>query len=259
MEKTNKKIIIIALIMSLITAALVYIYVSNNTSAKEAPVIEYAEVYVAARTIPAGTEITKEDVKQVKVAKELANANAAADMADIAGKRAKESIIEGEQFMIERLSDGKDMSMSFSIPDGMRAVSMNVNEQIGAAYLLRPGDYVDIVASFEQEEESQADADKHYPRITRVILQNVQVLAIGQDTDVPPGKLTELPATVTLAVKKEDVEKFVYASEYGILRIALRPADDKSVISSQGVMRADVTGDKGVYIEQHDNDGGSGN
>jgi pilus assembly protein CpaB len=258
MEKTNKKILIIALIISLVTAALIYIYVSRNTSAAEAPVIEYAEVYAAARTIPAGSEITREDVKPVKVAKELANANAAADMGDIVGKRAKESIIEGEQFMKERLSDGNDMSLSFSIPDGMRAVSINVNEQIGVAYLLRPGDCVDVVASFEKEEESSVDTVKYHPRITKVILQNVQVLALGQDTDVPPGKLTELPVTVTLAVGKDDVEKFVYASEYGILRLTLRPADDKSVISSQGIMRSDVTGGKGVYSEPCDSSG-SGN
>ena len=249
MEKTNKKILIIALIMSLITAALIYIYVSRNTSAPEAPVIEYAEVYAAARTIPAGAEITREDVKTVKVAKELVNANAAADIGDIVGKRVKVSIIEGEQFMKERLSDGNDMSLSFSIPDGMRAVSINVNEQISAAYLLRPGDYVDVVASFEKEDEENKDTIKHYPRITKVVLQNVQVLALGQDTVVTPEKLTELPVTVTLAVRKDDVEKFVYASEYGILRLALRPADDKSVISSQGAMRADVAGEKGVYSE----------
>ena len=140
--------------MSLFTAALVYIYISSNTSTK-APEIEYAEVYAAARTIPAGTEITRADVKLIKVAKELVNANAAADIGDIAGKRAKESIFEGEQFIEERMSDGNDMSMSFSIPDGMRAVSFNVNEQISVSYLIRPGDFVDIVASFEKEEESR--------------------------------------------------------------------------------------------------------
>lgn len=258
MEKANKKIIIIALIMSLFTAALVYIYISRNTSTK-APEIEYAEVYAAARTIPAGSEIARADVKQVKVPRELVNAYAAADISDIEGKRAKEVIIEGEQFMEERMSDGKDMSLSFSIPDGMRAVSFNVNEQISVSYLIRPGDFVDIAASFEKEEELLGGTEIYYPRMTKVILQNVQVLAIGQDTDLPPGKLAELPATVTLAVKKDDIEKFVYASEYGILRLALRPVEDKSVIGSTGVTRADVTGVKGMYSEMNENNGESGN
>lgn len=258
MEKTNKKIIIIALIMSLFTAALVYIYISSNTSTK-APEIEYAEVYAAARMIPAGTEITSADVKLIKVAKELVNANAAADIGDIAGKRAKESIFEGEQFIEERMSDGNDMSLSFSIPDGMRAVSFNVNEQISVSYLIRPGDFVDVVASFEKEEESRGDTEIYYPRMTKVILQNVQVLAIGQDTDLPPEKLAELPTTVTLAVKIDDIEKFVYASEYGMLRLALRPVDDKSAVGSTGAVRTDVTGVKGMYTETNENDGESGN
>ena len=64
---------------------------------------------------------------------------------------------------------------------------------------------------------------------------------------------------MTLAVKIDDIEKFVYASEYGILRLALRPVDDKSVIGSTGTVRTDVTGVKGMYTETNENNGESGN
>lgn len=246
MEKTNKKIIVIAVFLSLITAVLVYVYVTGSKSTA-APEIEYATVYVAAKTIPARSMIAGTDLKQVKIAKELLSASAVTDINEMTGKRALERIIEGEQIIKERLADEKSMSLSFRIPEGTRAVSLNVSEQIDVANLLRPGDFIDVVASFEKEEEDNGQIIKFYPRITKTILQNIQVLALGQDINLPADKLKELPTTVTLAVKIEDVEKFVFASEYGILRLALRSADDNSGNSSSGTIRGDMTGTKGVY------------
>lgn len=245
MEKANKKIIVIALFLSLITAVLVYVYISGTKTA--APEIEYATVYVAAKTMPARYKITSTDVKQVKIAKELLNPNATKEINEIIGKRLKDSIIEGEQIRNERLADEKSMSLSYNIPEGTRAVSINVNEQIDVANLLRPGDFVDVVVSFEKEEEDNGQITKIYPRMTKTVLQNVQVLALGQDVILSADKLKEQPSTVTLAVKKEDVEKFVFASEYGAMRLALRPLDDNSDNNTQGIIRGDMTGTKGVY------------
>ncbi len=245
MEKANKKIIVIALFLSLITAVLVYVYITGTKTA--APEIEYATVYVAAKTMPARYEITAADLRQVKIAKELLNPNAIKDIVEITGKRTKERIIEGELILNERLADKNNMSLSYILPQDSRAVSINVNEQINVSNLLRPGDFIDVVASFEKEEDDDGQTKKYYPRMTKTILQNVQVLALGQDSTLPPDKLKELPTTVTLAVKIEDIEKFVFASEYGTLRLVLRPLDDINVLPSQGIIRGDMTGAKGVY------------
>ena len=245
MEKANKKIIIIALILSLATAVLVYVYISGSKT--PAPKIEYATVYVAAKTMPARYKITNEDITQVNIAKELLNANAVSDINEIVGKRLKGSIIEGEQIRKERLVDADKASLSFNLPAGTRAVSMNVNEQVEVAGLIRPGDFVDILVSFDNTEEDNGQIIKIFPRITKIVFQNVEILALGQDLSLSPDRLQELPATITLAVKKEDVEMFVYASEYGSLRLALRPVDDEAIIPSQGIIRGDLTGAKGVY------------
>lgn len=245
MEKANKKIIIIALLLSLVTAVLVYVYISGQKA--PAPKIEYATVYVAAKTMPARYKVTNEDITQVNIAKELLNANAVSDINQIVGKRLKESIIQGEQIRKERLVDEDKASLSFNLPEGTRAVSMNVNEQSVVAGLIRPGDFVDILLSFDAGEENDGQTITVFPRNTRTILQNIEVLALGQDLSLPPDKLQGLPSTITLAVKKEDVELFVYASEYGSLRLALRPVDDEEIISSQGVLRSDMAGTKGVY------------
>lgn len=245
MEKANTKIIIIALVLSLITAALIYFYITADKT-EAPPEIKYATAYVAAGNIPARSEINMEHIKQVKIAEELLNTSALSDPKDIVGKRTKESIIAGEQFMPQRLVDEDNMTLSYYIPEGKRAVSMNISEQSSVAYLLRPGDYVDVIASFAKENEEDGEVTKTYPNISKVILQNVQVLALGQDINISADKLSEAPLTVTLAVGKNDVEKFVFASEFASLKLALRHVEDKSQSETDGIIRSNVTGSKGV-------------
>lgn len=247
MEKANKKIIFIALFLSLITALLVYMYLSGPKTA--APVVEYANVYVAAKTMPARYKITNADIKQVKVAKELLNSSTITDMKDIEGKLTLESIIAGEQIVKERLVDEEGVLLSYGLPKGTRAISIKVNDQINVSSLMRPGDYVDIVASFEKDEEDNGQTTTVYPRVSKIVLQDVKVVALGQDMTLSVDKLKDLPVTVTLAIKEEDVEKFVYASEYASIRMALRPVGDESIADTKGAFRQDVTGTKGIYTK----------
>jgi len=257
MEKTNKKIIAVALALSLITAVLIYVFISDKQNIS-APQIEYATVYVAAKTIPARAEITNADVRQAKTAKELLHSGAVTDIGEIVGKRTLESIIAGEQIIRDRLADEKSMTLSYSVPEGTRAVSINVNDQINVAQLVRPGDYVDIIASFEKEEEENGQVTKYYPRMTKTVLQNVKILALGQDMVLTSEKLKEPPTTVTLAVKAEDIERFIFASEYATLRLVLRPLDDDLQNASPGIIRPDVTGSKGSYTKQSENRSSAG-
>jgi len=248
-EKKNRKMLIIALTLSLITAALVYIYISG-IEPQQVPETEYMSIFAAARTIPEFTQITATDIEEIKVPKDLYTEDMVTDKEQIIGKWAVQSIIKGEFVRNARLADDKSLYFSYTIPEGTRAVSMNITEQVNVANLPRPGDYVDVVASFNREEDMHGDQTVTYPKITKVILQNVKVLALGQDTRLPADKLSEQPMTVTLAIRKEDVEKFVYASEFGIIRLALRTAGDESLIRTDGVMREDVTGLKGVIVTE---------
>lgn len=247
MEKANKKIILIALALSLVTALLIYMYISGPKT--EAPKMEYATVYVAAKTMPARYKITDADLKQVKIAKELFNSSAISDVSEIIGKLTMERIIAGEQIIRERLADEEGVMLSYSLPVGTRAISINVNEQINVTSLIRPGDFVDVIANFGKDEEDNGQTVKVYPSMTKTVLQNVKVLALAQDMTLSVDKLAELPVTVTLEIKKEDAEKFVYISEFATLRLALRAVGDDTEATSEGVGRADVSGAKGVYTK----------
>jgi len=245
MESVNKKVLLIALVLSLFTSILVYVYLSSASS-KPAE-IDYVNVYVAARTMPAKYKITDSDIKTVKTVKELLNSKAVLIKSEIIGKRLKESIIAGEEILSDRLIDEGKTILSFSMPEGKRALSINVNDQIAVSGLIRPGDFVDIIVSFEKEEVDNGTTTAVYPRITKTLLQNVEILALGQDQVVGDEKLKDELKTVTIAVNQDDVEKFVFASEYGVLRFSLRHADDSAIKDTQGVTREDVVTGKGAY------------
>lgn len=244
MEPVNRRIILIAIIMALFTSFLVYIYIKKATTKPE--VVEYVNVYVATKTLPPKHKITDADLKQVKVTREYLNSNAVLNKADIVGKRLKDSIIEGEQILRDRLVDENKMALAYSIPEGKRAVSINVNDQIAVSHLLRPGDFVDVIASFEKEEDEDGLNKTVYPRITKTIIQNAEVLALGQDQRIAEDKLKEPPKTITLAVDPQETEKLVFASEYAVLRLALRPADDDRNVNTQGILRNDIVPGRGV-------------
>lgn len=246
MESVNKKVIAIALVLSLVTALLVYVYV-NKATVKPAVVQETSTVYVAAVTLPPKHKIVETDIKQIEIPGNMVNNRAVLDKAAILDKRVTDTVVEGEQIVLDRLADGKNDSLSFKVPEGMRAVSINVNEQTAVSNLIRPGDFIDIIVSFDKEEVEKQDSKTVYPRITKMTIQNVEILAFGQSMSSNEGTGAEAPSIVTLAVSPQDAEKLVYISEYAVLRFALRGTDDKEIVNTPGILREDTVPGKGSY------------
>lgn len=230
MGSVNKRVILIALILALFSSFLIYVYIKKATTAPD--MTEYADVFVAARTMPSKHMITEADIKTVKVSRNYIHPKAILNKGDIVGKASIDSIIEGEQILSDRLVDGNNSALAFNIPEGKRAVSINVNEQTQVANLIMPGDFVDVIVSFNKEDIS--------PAITKTVIQNIEVLALGQQQIISDKKPAELPKTVTLAVSLQEAEKLVYASEFGVLRLALRRVNDKSITNTTGAVKVNL-------------------
>lgn len=228
METVNKKVILISLFLAVLTTAMVFLYVKKATT--KAEVIEYVNVYVAAKTMPEKYLIKEQDIRQFKVTKEYVGKNAVMNAADIIGKRLKDRIIEGEQILLDRLVSDENVTLSFNIPKGKRAISVNVSEQTQVANLLRPGDMVDVIGNFPEKDQTNPD-------ITKIILQNIQVLALGQKTNLSEEEKNELPKTVTLAVLPQEAEKLSFAAQFGTITLALRGVEDGEKSNSNGVIR----------------------
>lgn len=238
MENMNKRLAVLAVGMALITSFLVYFYLSQ---ASDKDVVQQTKmVYVAKTEIPAKVVIQSDMVSQVAVPVDIAIPMGVTEAKEIIGKMTKERIVKGEAILAEHLYSNEKTTMAYVVPNGKRAVTIGVNEVAEVGDFITPGDYVDVIATYEEKDKDLGNKKIFYPKLTKVILQNIQVLGIGQNMEETKETAKALPVSVTLAVTLEEAEKLILSDESGVLRLALRPAFDNKIVNTNGYIRDDV-------------------
>ncbi len=235
---SNKKVLLLALICGLITAVAVNFYLKSVREA--ASNVKTKKVAFANARIPSRTLITPEMISFKDIPVNVAHGSAAADPSQVVGYMTRAEIEAGEQILQTKLvpRESTGATLAYTVPLGMRAISVSVNEQTAVAGLLNPGDRVDVLGTVEVEIPSR-DPNVNTIKLTKthLILQNVEVLAVGQNYSAPGGQQGDgkdqkksVPATVTLAVKADQVQLLVAIidNNKGKLTLALRAPADKS-------------------------------
>jgi len=135
--------------------------------------------------------------------------------------------------------------MTYIVPQGHRAVTVAVNEVAGVAGFISPNSRVDVVLT----SPLPGDKDKD-DNISKVILQNVPVLATGQVTEQKDGKPTVVP-TVTLDLIPDDAEKLIVGAKKGSLQLLLRNMIDIDAVKTPGATIANALGrgERPVYAK----------
>lgn len=227
----NKKIVLWTVILTLITSIAVVYYLDSYRKAIDNR--EYVKVAVAKNTIPNRTRINKDMVELVTRDKEYVHPNALTDLNAIVGSITTTKIAEGDEILRDYIANQNDISkgLSFVVPEGMRAITVPVNEVSGLNYMVRPGDIVDVIATINLEKELEDGKIKSFLQ-SNYVLQMVFVLAtndnLGYDEGFDsPNNSSSRKNTVTLAVHPEHALPLAIASDYGTIRLLLRnPVDD---------------------------------
>lgn len=238
MENLNKKIAILAISMALLTSFLVYFYLSGINN--QDPKAKQKVIYVAKEDIPAKVVIRQDMLVQSKVPVDITLPMGISDINQIVGKMTRERIIKGEAILEERLFPDKKTTMPFIIPQGKRAVTIGVNEISEVADFITPGDYVDILVTFEEKDKDYGNKKVYYDKFTKVVMQNILILGVGQSLEETKKPTKELPTSVTLAVTLQEAEKLVLADESGTIRLALRPALEEGTTETYGIIREEL-------------------
>lgn len=76
---------------------------------------------------------------------------------------------------------------------------------------------------------------------TQIVLQDVEVLTIGQKIEPEPGGKAENVGVVTLLLKPEDAQKIVLASTQGTIHFVLRNGADRGRVTAAPVRIAQIT------------------
>jgi pilus assembly protein CpaB len=191
-------------------------WVANNwLQMRLTPTAEAATtpVVVAALKIPYGQKIERIHIKTINLPDGTVPAGTFSDQAAVLGKVADQTIFPGEFLINERIVEKLGGStLSALVTPHMRAVTVRVNDVVGVAGFLLPGNRVDVVAS-RREGNRQS--------ITRTILQDLKVLAVdqitGQERDGPV-----IVRAVTLEVTSKQAETLVKATQEGKVLLTLR-------------------------------------
>src|SRR5215471_10564400 len=194
-------------------------------------------VVVAAAELPLGTELKKEDLTVVNFPVGAAPEGSFNKPADLIGRGVISTIVKNEPVLAAKLASKEaGAGLPPVIPDGMRAVSVRVNEVIGVAGYVLPGTRVDVLCT-ESPTNQQTDVT------SKVILSNVQVLTAGtrMEQDKDKGKPMQV-TVVTLLVYPDQSERLALASTEGKIQLALRNPLDQSAPATPGVKPAVLLG-----------------
>jgi pilus assembly protein CpaB len=194
-------------------------------------------VVVAAADLPLGSELKKEDLTVVNFPVGSAPAGAFSKPTDIIGRGVISSIVKNEPVLPAKLASKEaGVGLPPVIPDGMRAVSVRVNDVIGVAGYVLPGTRVDVVCTESPSSQPQDATSK-------VILSNVQVLTAGtrMEQDQEKGKPQQV-TVVTLLVYPEQSERLALASTEGKIQLALRNPLDQGAPETPGIKPAVLLG-----------------
>lgn len=225
MQRRNLIIIGVALLLGLVAVYLANAYFSGIEEREQriAEQQKLARIVVASQPLGFGTPLATSNVKVVNWPANSVPQGAFRSMEDALrdGRVALRPILAGEPILAERVS-GKDgrASISYELPEGMRAVSIPVSAVSAVSGFVRPGDVVDVLLT-RQLPGSEGDE-----KLTDVLLPNVRVIAIDQvanekDTKPKVGK------TAVVMVDQTGAQVLTLAREVGSLSLALRNIENE--------------------------------
>jgi pilus assembly protein CpaB len=208
-------------------------YNMMNSQPGPAAAVATQPVVIAVTDLQLGSELRIEDLKVVAFPEGQAPEGVFANPAELVGRGVIVPVVANEPILPAKLASKEaGAGLPPVIPEGMRAVSVRVNEVIGVAGYVLPGTRVDIVAT-QSPTNSQTDMT------SKVILSNVQVLTAGTRMEQDQEKGKPMAVTVvTLLVKPDQAERVALASTEGKIQLALRNPLDQGAPATPGIKPA---------------------
>ncbi len=223
-----KFIIPIAIVASAFATFGLYRVLVQQNGRKSAPQVVYRKVVVANRDLPMGKKLEAADLRTSDWPEGIVPMGSYSDASELLDRVLKTESKTSEAVIESKLAPkGSEGGFSSIIPDGMRALTVSVNNSSGVGGFILPNTRVDVlvtVSSPAQKGEST----------TKIILEDIKVLAVDQTFERKEDDPV-IVQTVTLLVTPGDAEKLVLASTEGKLQLSLRNTSDRSVKATPGV------------------------
>src|SRR3954469_5476532 len=194
-------------------------------------------VVVAASNLQLGAQLKAEDLQVIAFPLGKAPEGTFTQPSDVVGRGVIVPMVKNEPILAAKLASKESGSgLPPIIPEGMRAVSVRVDEVVGVAGYVLPGNRVDVLATANP-------TDQRSDTTTKVILSNVQVLTAGTRMEQGQDQAKPVQVTVvTLLVYPDQAERLALASTEGKIQLALRNPLDQGAPATPGVKTAGLMG-----------------
>jgi pilus assembly protein CpaB len=211
------------------------------------------DVVVAKVAIPVGSRVIAEQIEIKQFPADVSPEGAISKIDENLVDRVVTSQISPREPITEaKLAPvGSLGGLSSVIPEGYRAMTVKVDDVVGVSGFIMPGTLVDIVVVIQPPKGSSNEE-----MISKIVLQNIKVLASGQNIDKPKNdrEVERSVRAVTLQVTPEQAEKLALASSEGKLQLVMRNSVDQADEQTSGANkrtlllgeRAMLTPDPGI-------------
>ena len=240
MNRRLLTILLFAFFIAGLCAFLVFRLVRNRVARPAA--VATTNVVAAAQDIKLGTVLTPADLSTIRISGPLPK-GAITEPAKALGRGVISDLYQGEPILDNRLAaSGSGGGLAATIPQGMRACAVKVDDVVGVAGFVTPGMRVDVLISGIPP--GQQNATSSQGTVARTILQNIQVLSAGTDIQKDAEGKPQQVQVVNLLVTPEQAETLSLASNQVKIQLVLRNPLDTKVAPVAGTATGSLFGDQ---------------
>jgi len=231
----NRSRLYLTFLLALMLAGGASLLVSQKLNQGRVLNMPAATIVAAARDLDVGAALASEDLKMISWTSGQVPKGAFSKIADATGRAVLYPMFENEAILDAKLAPtGSGAGLPAVIPQGMRAVSIRVDDVVAVAGFVGPGTRVDVLLTGVSRNES----------LTKTILENVQVLAAGQKIQPDSQGKAEKVNVVTLLCTSQDAAKVTLAANDGHIQLVLRnPMDTQKTDHGASVARGALYGE----------------
>jgi pilus assembly protein CpaB len=224
--------LLVALVFGLVAARYVYVQLRNAKMVASKPPAPTGRIVVAAKRIELGERLTSSDLREITWPDATRPAGSFTRISDCMDRAMITPVVENELILEEKLAPKEaGGGLAVAIPEGTRGISVRVDDVVSVAGFVVPGTMVDVLVTGQT---TNGDS------ITRTILQDLRVLAVGQKSEPDREGKPQTYTVVTLLVTPEEAEKVTMASTEGKIHLALRNTIDTKEVNPPPVSRTSL-------------------
>jgi pilus assembly protein CpaB len=248
MNRRLLTILLSAFVIAAVCAFVVFRLVGNRL-ASVSTTSATTKVVAAAADLKLGTLLTPANLTTIEIAGPLPK-GAILKPELAAGRGVISDIYQGEAILESRLAPvGSGGGLAATIPDGMRACAVKVDEVVGVAGFVTPGMRVDVLISGNPPSEQNAATTTGQK--VKTLLQNIAVLSAGTDIQKDQKGEAKSAQVVNLLVTPEQAEILSLASSQTHIQLVLRNPLDTQIATPSGTVVSNLFADKNTPVKTH--------